>query len=146
MWLRFSHVAMILARMVIQLAKEPSQRLLKHVVRCYLRLSDNTRACEALCQCVPDQLKVNKSGIKISHNLPGGSGSFRYGSSLKYKKSRKTTLLLIGLIGRELAKLCNIKRTLFQLNVSNPWNNQTHQLARFLKTYIFLCWVPGINI
>jgi CCR4-NOT transcription complex subunit 9 len=54
---------MILARMVIQLAKEPSQRLLKHVVRCYLRLSDNTRACEALCQCVPDQLKVNKSGI-----------------------------------------------------------------------------------
>ena len=33
------------------------QRLLKHVVRCYLRLSDNTRACEALCQCLPDQLK-----------------------------------------------------------------------------------------
>jgi len=27
------------------------------VVRCYLRLSDNTRACEALCQCLPDQLK-----------------------------------------------------------------------------------------
>ena len=26
-------------------------------VRCYLRLSDNTRACEALCQCLPDQLK-----------------------------------------------------------------------------------------
>lgn len=54
---RFSHVAMILGKMVIQLAKEPSQRLLKHVVRCYLRLSDNTRACEALCQCLPDQLK-----------------------------------------------------------------------------------------
>jgi len=54
---RFSHVAMILAKMVLQLAKEPSQRLLKHVVRCYLRLSDNTRACEALCQCLPDQLK-----------------------------------------------------------------------------------------
>ena len=56
---RFSHVAMILGKMVIQLSKEPSQRLLKHVVRCYLRLSDNTRACEALCQCLPDQLKVN---------------------------------------------------------------------------------------
>jgi len=54
---RFSHVAMILGKMVLQLAKEPSQRLLKHVVRCYLRLSDNTRACEALCQCLPDQLK-----------------------------------------------------------------------------------------
>merc|ERR1739838_1265270 len=54
---RFSHVAMILGKMVISLAKEPSGRLLKHVVRCYLRLSDNQRACEALCQCLPDQLK-----------------------------------------------------------------------------------------
>ena len=54
---RFSHVAMILGKMVIQLSKEPSQRVLKHVVRCYLRLSDNTRAREALCQCFPDQLK-----------------------------------------------------------------------------------------
>lgn len=54
---RFSHVAMILGKMVIALGKEPSARLLKHVVRCYLRLSDNQRACEALCQCLPDQLK-----------------------------------------------------------------------------------------
>lgn len=30
-------------KMVIQLAKDPCARLLKHVVRCYLRLSDNTR-------------------------------------------------------------------------------------------------------
>lgn len=30
-------------KMVIHLAKEPSARLLKHVVRCYLRLSDNPR-------------------------------------------------------------------------------------------------------
>jgi CCR4-NOT transcription complex subunit 9 len=54
---RFSHVAMILGKMVITLAKEPSARLLKHVVRCYLRLSDNPRAREALRQCLPDQLK-----------------------------------------------------------------------------------------
>ena len=60
---RFSHVAMILVwirihflvgpivreslilqgKMVIALAKESSARLLKHVVRCYLRLSDNQR-------------------------------------------------------------------------------------------------------
>lgn len=70
---RFSHVAMILVseeqlcyylfvaflftsayflcfififlqgKMVLSLAKEPSARLLKHVVRCYLRLSDNPR-------------------------------------------------------------------------------------------------------
>ncbi|RMC18650.1 hypothetical protein DUI87_04546 [Hirundo rustica rustica] len=54
---RFSHVAMILGKMVLQLSKEPSARLLKHVVRCYLRLSDNPRAREALRQCLPDQLK-----------------------------------------------------------------------------------------
>ncbi|KAK6310189.1 hypothetical protein J4Q44_G00200700 [Coregonus suidteri] len=29
--------------MVLQLSKEPSTRLLKQVVRCYLRLSDNPR-------------------------------------------------------------------------------------------------------
>ncbi|XP_063964484.1 CCR4-NOT transcription complex subunit 9 [Lytechinus pictus] len=56
---RFSHVAMILGKMVIALAKEPSARLLKHVVRCYLRLSDNQRARGALRQCLPDQLKDN---------------------------------------------------------------------------------------
>ncbi|XP_041365888.1 CCR4-NOT transcription complex subunit 9 [Gigantopelta aegis] len=54
---RFSHVAMILGKMVLHLSKEPSARLLKHVVRCYLRLSDNARAREALRQCLPDQLK-----------------------------------------------------------------------------------------
>lgn len=54
---RFSHVAMILGKMVLALAKDPSCRLLKHVVRCYLRLSDNSRAREALRQCLPDQLR-----------------------------------------------------------------------------------------
>ncbi|TKR66883.1 hypothetical protein L596_023113 [Steinernema carpocapsae] len=54
---RFSHVAMILGKMVLQLAKEQSARLLKHVVRCYSRLSDNPRALQALHQCLPDQLK-----------------------------------------------------------------------------------------
>ncbi|MFH4979199.1 hypothetical protein AB6A40_005908 [Gnathostoma spinigerum] len=54
---RFSHVAMILGKMVLQLAKEPSSRLLKHVVLCYHRLSDNPRALQALRECLPDQLK-----------------------------------------------------------------------------------------
>ncbi|CAB4035826.1 cell differentiation RCD1 homolog, partial [Paramuricea clavata] len=44
-------------KMVLALAKDQSARLLKHVVRCYLRLSDNPRAREALRQCLPDQLK-----------------------------------------------------------------------------------------
>lgn len=54
---RFSHVALILGKMVHGLAKQQSARLLKHVVRCYLRLSDNSRAREALRQCLPEPLK-----------------------------------------------------------------------------------------
>ncbi len=38
-WLFF----VLQGKMVLQLSKEPSARLLKHVVRCYLRLSDNSR-------------------------------------------------------------------------------------------------------
>lgn len=36
---------------------QPSVRLLKHIIRCYLRLSDNPRAREALRQCLPDLLR-----------------------------------------------------------------------------------------
>jgi CCR4-NOT transcription complex subunit 9 len=54
---RFSHVALVLGKMVHTLAKTPSSRLLKHVVRCYLRLSDNGRAREALRQCLPEPLR-----------------------------------------------------------------------------------------
>lgn len=43
--------------MVLSLAKEQSARLLKHVIRCYLRLSDNPRAREALRLCLPDALR-----------------------------------------------------------------------------------------
>ncbi|KAI0986430.1 hypothetical protein GJ496_002447 [Pomphorhynchus laevis] len=56
---RFSHVAMILGRMVLSLAKDQCPRLLKHVIRCYLRLSENHRAREALRSCLPDNLKNN---------------------------------------------------------------------------------------
>lgn len=56
---RFSHVAITLGHMVINLEKEKSVRLLKHVIRCYLRLSDNARARVALRSCLPDQLKGN---------------------------------------------------------------------------------------
>ena len=43
--------------MVHGLAKMQSSRLLKHVVRCYLRLSDNPRAREALRQVLPEPLR-----------------------------------------------------------------------------------------
>ena len=42
---------------VALLAEQPSTRLLKHIVRCYLRLSDNPRAREALRQCLPELLR-----------------------------------------------------------------------------------------
>ncbi|GAB4820551.1 hypothetical protein N2152v2_007597 [Parachlorella kessleri] len=54
---RFFAVGAVLASMVTGLAEQPSVRLLKHIIRCYLRLSDNPRAREALRQCLPDLLR-----------------------------------------------------------------------------------------
>merc|ERR1719362_670166 len=56
---RFYAVSSVLAKMVTMLQQTPSIRLLKHVIRCYLRLSDNPRAREALRQgpqCLPEIL------------------------------------------------------------------------------------------
>ncbi|CAL8069774.1 unnamed protein product [Calicophoron daubneyi] len=53
---RFAHVATVLDKMVIHLAREQSLRLLKHVIRCYQRLSDDSRARDALRTCLPQQL------------------------------------------------------------------------------------------
>ena len=50
-------VGTVLGGMVTMLAEQPSVRLLKHILRCYLRLSDNPRARECLRQCFPDQLR-----------------------------------------------------------------------------------------
>ena len=46
-------------KMVEALSKEQSARLLKHIVRCYLRLTDHPRARGTLCRIIPDQLKDN---------------------------------------------------------------------------------------
>jgi len=54
---RFFAVGAVLGGMVQMLAEQPSVRLLKHIIRCYLRLSDNPRAREALRQCLPDLLR-----------------------------------------------------------------------------------------
>lgn len=40
---RFHAVSRVLTSMVKALAEQPSSRLLKHIIRCYLRLSDNLR-------------------------------------------------------------------------------------------------------
>lgn len=54
---RFAAVASVLKIMVDQLVTQQTSRLLKHVVRCYLRLSDNPDARKALRQCLPESLK-----------------------------------------------------------------------------------------
>ncbi|KAL1746834.1 cell differentiation family, Rcd1-like-domain-containing protein [Schizophyllum fasciatum] len=56
---RFYAVGTVLSNMVNQLVETQAVRLLKHVVRCYLRLSDNIRAREALRACLPEPLRDN---------------------------------------------------------------------------------------
>jgi CCR4-NOT transcription complex subunit 9 len=57
---RFYAVSTVLQNMVQSLVEQPSVRLLKHIVRCYLRLSDNLRAREALRQCLPEALRDDR--------------------------------------------------------------------------------------
>ncbi|KAL8133854.1 hypothetical protein AgCh_009061 [Apium graveolens] len=54
---RFFAMGRVLVNMVAALAEQPSSRLLKHIIHCYLRLSDNPRACDALRSCLPDMLR-----------------------------------------------------------------------------------------
>ncbi|KAM3356379.1 hypothetical protein P3S68_023093 [Capsicum galapagoense] len=54
---KFFDVAQVLGNMVGELVEQPSSRLLKYIIRCYLRLSDNQRACDALRTCLPDILR-----------------------------------------------------------------------------------------
>lgn len=51
---RFMAVATVLRNMV---QDQCTSRLLRHVIRCFLRLTEHQRAREALKQCLPDQLK-----------------------------------------------------------------------------------------
>ncbi|GMI59719.1 hypothetical protein ScalyP_jg4044 [Parmales sp. scaly parma] len=62
---RFYAVSTVLSNMVQNLVTHPSVRLLKHIVRCYLRLSDNMRAREALRQCLPDALQDNTFAVAL---------------------------------------------------------------------------------
>ena len=50
-------ISTVLAGMVSNLVENPSVRLLKHVVRCYLRLSEQQRSRKALKKCLPGPLK-----------------------------------------------------------------------------------------
>ncbi|KAI4369184.1 hypothetical protein MLD38_017660 [Melastoma candidum] len=54
---RFFALVNALAQMVAALAESPSSRLLKNIIRCYLRLTDNPRGHDALSRCLPEMLK-----------------------------------------------------------------------------------------
>ncbi|KAG0478115.1 hypothetical protein HPP92_012834 [Vanilla planifolia] len=54
---RFYAVTHVLGSMVDSLAEQPSPRLLKHIIRCYLRLTDSQRACLALQENLPKTFK-----------------------------------------------------------------------------------------
>uniref|UniRef100_A0ACD5UMX2 Uncharacterized protein n=1 Tax=Avena sativa TaxID=4498 RepID=A0ACD5UMX2_AVESA len=54
---RFFATGHALAVVVVSLIEQPSLRLLKHIIRCYLRLSDNPRARVALKICLPSMLR-----------------------------------------------------------------------------------------
>eukprot|EP01013_Petalomonas_cantuscygni_P037393 TRINITY_DN68213_c0_g1_i1.p1 TRINITY_DN68213_c0_g1~~TRINITY_DN68213_c0_g1_i1.p1 ORF type:complete len:322 (+),score=59.48 TRINITY_DN68213_c0_g1_i1:149-1114(+) len=62
---RFYTVARVLGNMV----KAPlSSRLLKHVIRCYLRLADHPRACDALRTCLPEQLRNDTFAAQVGED------------------------------------------------------------------------------
>ncbi|KFK25534.1 hypothetical protein AALP_AA8G127600 [Arabis alpina] len=59
---RFFALSRVLGNMIATLVETPSptsttSRLLKHIIRCFLRLTDNHRACDALVNCLPELLK-----------------------------------------------------------------------------------------
>ena len=54
---RFYAVSVVLSNMVSQLVEQPSPRLLKHTIRCYLRLSEDTRSRDALRQALPEPFR-----------------------------------------------------------------------------------------
>eukprot|EP01088_Endostelium_zonatum_P007973 TRINITY_DN2047_c0_g1_i1.p1 TRINITY_DN2047_c0_g1~~TRINITY_DN2047_c0_g1_i1.p1 ORF type:complete len:391 (-),score=89.16 TRINITY_DN2047_c0_g1_i1:165-1313(-) len=66
---RIYAVSSVLTNMVTSLVENPSQRLLKHIVRCYLRLVDNPRAREALKAHLPEAFKKGTFGnvLKEDH-------------------------------------------------------------------------------
>ena len=86
---RFYAVGTVLSNMVNQLVETQAVRLLKHVVRCYLRLSDNMRwvafvfipifdliqasisAREALRACLPEPLRDSTFANLLKVRLSG---------------------------------------------------------------------------
>jgi CCR4-NOT transcription complex subunit 9 len=62
---RFTAVATVLRSMV---GTECTPRLLRHIIRCFLRLSEHPRARDALKKCLPDELRNDAFAKTISED------------------------------------------------------------------------------
>lgn len=69
---RFFAVSTVLSNMITVLVENPSHRLLKHIIRCYLRLADNNKAREALRQVLPSSLQDATFAETLKHD-PGAT-------------------------------------------------------------------------
>ncbi|GMN61815.1 hypothetical protein TIFTF001_030886 [Ficus carica] len=54
---RFYLITRVLEKRVEELVSQPSQRLLKHIICCYVKLSENPRACDGLLWSLPLKLR-----------------------------------------------------------------------------------------
>ncbi|KAI3497277.1 hypothetical protein L1887_39771 [Cichorium endivia] len=81
---RFYAVAQVLITTVDQFTGKPPLQLLKHVLNCFLRLSEVSRACDALSKCYPAKLRdpgylnfacedphVRRLADQVLHNVAG---------------------------------------------------------------------------
>lgn len=62
---RFYAVSSVLNSMIAILVNNPNMRMLKEILRCYLRLSDNLQARNALRQCLPLSLRDNTFDLAL---------------------------------------------------------------------------------
>lgn len=70
---RFFAVSTVLSNMIAALENAPSHRLLKHIIRCYLRLAQNQKAREALRQVLPVQLQSDRAFQDVLKSDPGAA-------------------------------------------------------------------------
>jgi len=62
---RFFAISQVLTKMIADPVKKPSKKLIKHVVRCYLRLCDDKRALCALHTVLPKYLQTEEAANLI---------------------------------------------------------------------------------
>ena len=70
---RFFAVSTVLSNMITALESTPSHRLLKHIIRCYLRLAQNVKAREALRSVLPIQLQNDRAFQDVLKSDPGAA-------------------------------------------------------------------------